>query len=154
MVQRSVIYLVSLIHDLAKKVRQQARWFLPWWGLIAIIQSKSARRLDKLTKDIPEIFKAHGLRITAKINHQTVNFLNITNLSEEVYAPYMKPNNLFLYVHCNSNHPSTVIKQIPKSIDKPMLSLSANNFSFEPSATFYRDALKNSNYKSSYTYHM
>jgi len=84
---------------------------------------------------------------------QTVKFLDITlNLFNEVYAPYMKPNHLPLYVHRNSNHPPTIIKQIPNSINKRISSLSAHNSSFESSAPVYRDALKNSNYENPFTY--
>ncbi len=65
----------------------------------------------------------------------------------------MKPNNVPLYVHCNSNHPPTIIKQIPKSINKRISSLSANRSSFESTAPVYREALKCSNYKDPFTYH-
>jgi len=79
-----------LLHDLAKKFGSKHVGLYRDDGL-AIIQSRSARIADKMKKDIHEIFKAHGLRITAEIAHQTVNFLDITlNLSNEVYAPYMK----------------------------------------------------------------
>ncbi len=98
-----------------------------------------------------EIFKTHGLRITAEISHQIVNFLDITlNLSDKTYAPYIKPNNVPLYIHCNSNHPPTIIKQIPKSINKRISSLSANHSSFESTAPIYREASKSSSYKTIY----
>ena len=72
-----------------------------------------------------EIVKAYGLRITADINHQSVNFLDITlNLSDGTYAPHTKPNNVPLYINRNSNHPPAIIKQIPKSINKRVSSLS------------------------------
>ena len=101
-----------------------------------------------------EIFKTNGLRITADISHQIVNFLGITlNLSDETYAAYMKPNNVPLYIHCNSNHPPTIIKQIPKSINKRISSLLANHSSFESTAPVYREALKCSDYKDPFTYH-
>ena len=100
-----------------------------------------------------EIFKAHGLRITAEIHHQTVNFLDITlNLPDETYAPYTKPNNVPLYVNRNSNHPPTIIKQIPQFINKHVSSLSASQPSFEATSPIYREALKNSNYNDPFTY--
>ena len=52
-----------------------------------------------------EIFKAYGLRITADINHQSVNFLDITlNLSDGTYAPHTKPNNVPLYIEIQTTH--------------------------------------------------
>ena len=92
-------------------------------------------------------FKAHGLRITAEISHQAVNFLDITlNLSDGTYAPRMKPNSVPLYINRNSNHPPAIIKQLPKSINKRISSLSANHSLFESTAPVYRDALKRSKY--------
>ena len=129
------------LNDLAKKFGNKFVGLYRDDGL-AIIQSKSARIADKVRKEMHEIFKTHGLRITADISHQIVNFLDITlNLSDETYAPYMKPNNVPLYIHCNSNHPPTIIKQIPKSINKRISSRSANNSSFESTAPVYREAL-------------
>jgi predicted membrane-bound spermidine synthase len=91
---------------------------------LAIIKSKSATVADKVRKEMHKIFKSHGLRITAEINHHTVNFLDITlNLSDETDAPYIKPNNVPLYIHSNSNHPPTIIKQIPTSINKTFTKL-------------------------------
>ena len=141
-----------LLQDLAKNLGKKHVGLYRDDGL-AIIQSKNARLEGKVGKDIHEIFKAHGLRITAEINHQTVNFLDITlNFSDNTHAPYMKPNNVPLYIHCNSNHPPTIIKQIPKSINKRISSLSANNSSFESIAPVYREALKTSNYKNPFAY--
>ena len=144
-----------LLNDLAKKFGNKFVGLYRDDGL-AIIQSKSARIADKVRKEMHEIFKTYGLRITADISHQIVNFLDITlSLSDETltYAPYMKPNNVPLYIHCNSNHPHTIIKQIPKSINKRISSLSANNSSFESTALVYREGLKSSNYENRFTYH-
>ena len=68
------------------------------------------------------------------------------------HAPYTKPNNVPLYVNRNSNHPPTIIKQIPQSINKRVSSLSASQPSFEATAPIYREALKNSNYSDPFTY--
>ncbi len=136
-----------LLNDLAKKICNK------FVGLnrddsLAIIQSKRAKIADKVRKEM------HDLRITADISHQIVNYLDITlNLSDETYASYMKPNSVPLYIHCNSNTPPTIIKQIPKSINKRISSLSANNSSFESTAPVYREALKSINYKDPFTYH-
>ena len=141
-----------LLHDLTKKFGNKFVGLYRDDGL-AIIQSKSPRAADNVGKEMHEIFKAHGLRITAEIHHQTVNFLDITlNLPDETYAPYTKPNNVPLYVNRNSNHPPTIIKQIPQSINKRVSSLSASQPSLEATAPIYREALKNSNYNDPFTY--
>ena len=67
---------------------------------LAIIQGKRARIADNVRKELHEIFKAHGLRITAEISYQTVNILDITlNLSDGTYAAHMKPNCVPLYIN-------------------------------------------------------
>ena len=53
-----------LLHHLAEKFGTK------FVGL-AIIQGKSARIADNVRKKLHEIFKAHGLRITAEVSHQT-----------------------------------------------------------------------------------
>ena len=142
-----------LLHDLTKKFGNKFVRGLYRDDGLAIIQSKSPRTADKVRKEMHEIFKAYGLRITAEIHHQTVNFLNITlNLPDGTCAPYAKPNNVPLYVNRNSNHPPTTIKQIPQSINKRVSSLSASQPSFEATAPIYREALKNSNYNDPFTY--
>ena len=65
------------------------------------------------------IFHQLDLKITAEINNQTVNFLDITlNLIDQKYSPYRKPNNDPLYIGSRSNHPPSIIKQIPTSVNK------------------------------------
>ena len=45
-----------------------------------------------------------------------VNDLDVTfNLDVGTYKPYKKPNNEMKYIHVDSNHPASIIKQIPKS---------------------------------------
>ena len=119
-----------LLHHLAKKFGKKFVGLYRDDGL-AIIQGKSARIADNVRKELHEIFQAHGLRITAEISHQTVNFLDITlNLSDGTYTPHMKPNSVPLYINRNSNHPPAIIKQLPKSINKRISSLSANHSLF------------------------
>ena len=61
-------------------------------------------------------------------------------------APHMKPNNVPLYIDRNSNHPPAIIKQLPKSINVRISSLSTNHSLFESTAPVYKDALKRSQY--------
>ena len=59
---------------------------------------------------------------TAQVNNQIVNFLDITlDLENAKFAPYRKPNNQPLYVDSRSNHPPSILKQIPISINKRTL---------------------------------
>jgi hypothetical protein len=100
-----------------------------------------------------DIFGQIGLKITAQVNNQVVNFLDITlNLENEKFAPYRKPNNQPLYVDSRSNHPPSILKQIPISINKRVSSLSSDQESFDECKPFYESALKHSNYNGSLEY--
>ena len=50
---------------------------------------------------------------------KTVNYLDITlNLNDGSYRPCKKPNEETNYIHVNSDHPPSILKQLPKSIEK------------------------------------
>ena len=68
------------------------------------------------------------------------NFLVVTfNLNDETYT---KPNNEMKYVHKNSNHPPSVIRQIPLSIESRLSILSFNVKIFQESIPPYQKALQ------------
>ena len=54
------------------------------------------------------------------MNHRDIyNYLGITlNLNDGSYRPYRKPNEETNYIHINSDHPPSIIKEIPQSIEK------------------------------------
>ena len=60
---------------------------------LAIIKSKSARLLDKTRKELLKIFEQFDLKITAEVNLNVVNFLDVTfDLNNAKHKPYRKPN--------------------------------------------------------------
>ena len=90
------------------------------------------------------IFQQIGLKKTAQVKHQNVNFLDITlNLNNGNFSPYRKPNNEPQYVNSRSNHPPSIIKQIPKSINKR---LSSRQRAFDACKPFYEHALNDENW--------
>ena len=55
-----------------------------------------------------------------------VNYLDVTlNLNDGSYRPYKKPNDETNYLHVNSDHPPSILKQLPMSIEKRLSSLSS-----------------------------
>ena len=58
----------------------------------------------------------------------------------------MKPNDLPLYVHKQSNHPVGILKNIPPSVNKRLSSISTNEDIFNECCQPYQDALKASGY--------
>ena len=89
-----------------------------------------------------------GLKITIEANKKVVNFLDVTlNLNNGKYMPYNKPNNNPLYINKKSNHPPSIIDNIPLSINKRLSEISYDEESFYKAAPLYQNALNNSGYK-------
>jgi hypothetical protein len=94
------------------------------------------------------IFSANKLKITIEANLKVVDFLDTTmDLHTGTFKPFIKPNNNPLYVHKDSNHPSSIINNIPDSINRRLSTISSNNTAFDESTPAYQSALKNSGYK-------
>jgi hypothetical protein len=109
---------------------------------LAMIKGTSPRLADKARKDLCSAFQELGLKITAEVNYKTVNFLDVTlNLTNESYKPYRKPNNDPLYIHKESNHPPSIIKQLPAAINRRIASLSSDKQTFDSVASTYDYAL-------------
>ena len=63
-----------------------------------------------------------------------------------IYKPYVKPNNVPLYVNKNSNHPPSIIKNIPLSINRRLSSISSNDKVFNENIKQHQEALGKSGY--------
>ena len=59
---------------------------------------------------------------------------------------FTKEGDLPIYVHCQSNHPPNVLKNIGPAVNKRLSSLSANSDLFNQAKPLYQDALKRSKY--------
>ena len=70
------------------------------------------------------------------------------NLSTEMYYLYNKPNNAPFYIHAKSNHPLSIVKQLPKMVNKRILDLSCGESAFNNAKVSYELALKHRGYKS------
>ena len=76
-----------------------------------------------------------------------MNFLDVTlNSANGTYLPYTKPNNIPLYIHKKSNHPSQIIRNIPLFINKRLSEISCDEASFNKAAPLYQKALDTSGY--------
>ena len=112
------------------------------------ITKASPHQTEKTKKDLCNIFWKHGLKITIKANKQIVNFLDVSlNLSDGMHMPFIKPNNIPLYINKKSNHPPRIINNIPQSINRRLSEISYNKESFDKAAPVYQKALDNSRYK-------
>ena len=112
------------------------------------------RQAELLRKKLCKIFQEYGLRITSTANVKNVNFLDINlDLQRGIHKPYMKPNDQPLYVDVQSNHPKSIIKNIPLSVNKRLSMISSNKEVFDAAAPPYQEALQKSghNFELNYT---
>ena len=96
------------------------------------VSNLTNRLINKLKDQFIKFFQKYGLKITIDVNHQRVNFLDVTlDLSDGLYRPYMKPNNTLLYINNKSNHPPATLKNIPQNINNRVSRNSANEVIFK-----------------------
>ena len=104
--------------------------------------------MDRMRKDIIQVFKGYGFQIEIEINLHEVNFLDVTfNLKNESYNPYKKPNDTFMYIDTSSNHPHQILKQLPSSINQRLSKNSSSEVVFYESKQQYIEALEKCGYK-------
>ena len=115
---------------------------------VLCVSSATGRLTEKLRQDIVKIFKDNGLSTTSTANLYNVQFLDVTmDLKNEIYKPYMKPGDTPIYVHSQSNHPPSIIKNIPFSVNKRLLKISANKDLFDAAIPLYQTELRKNGYQ-------
>ena len=120
---------------------------------LAAVKSTSGPVLDKMRKNIITLFKNEGLGITIDTNLIETDFLDVTfNLTTCKFFPYRKPNNIPLYINVKSNHPPSIIKDLPKMVNKRLSDLSCNKEEFDKAKPLYEKSLHESGYKISMSY--
>ena len=119
----------------------------------AILKNTSGPEAEKLQKKLQQLFKEKDLDIIIQCNLKITNYLDVTlNLNDGSYRPYRKPNEETNYIHINSDHRPSIIKEIPRSIEKRLSILSSSKDIFQESAIYYEKCLKNNGYKTKLQY--
>ena len=114
--------------------------------------SASPKQREMIKKKLCELFKKHGLAIEVEANKKIVQYLDVElNLNDGTHRPYIKDNDIPLYVHKGSNHPPSITKNIPESINRRLSALSSNEDMFKSVSGKYQNALDNAGY--SYVLH-
>ena len=110
-------------------------------------------QLDRLRKEVINIFSSHGLSITVEAGIKITDFLDVSlNLENGEYRPYRKDAKPPVYIQKASNHPPNITKQLPDMIGKRISSISYSKEVFDSEAAVYNTALKNSGYLESIRY--
>ena len=102
---------------------------------------------ERIKKDLTKRFSDLGLKITISTNLLATDFLDLTlNLPSGTYQPYRKPNDVPTYVHRQSNHPPSILKNIPAAVSRRITDTSSDQRTFNTAAPLYNNALKASGY--------
>ena len=110
---------------------------------------------SKVWKERIYLFQQHHLNLEIKCNLKIVDYLDITfDLITGLFKLYKKTNNIPRYVNAKSNHPPSIMKEIPKSVSKRII---MNRFlilvhRFITTFQINVDALKNSHLRKNSTY--
>ena len=109
--------------------------------------------MRKRKKDLTRKFNELGLSITALTNQQRTDFLDITfNLANNTYKTYRKTNDKPFYINNSSNHPPSILRELPNSINKRINTLSCDKGTFDAAALEYNKALRRSDFNAQLTY--
>ena len=112
------------------------------------VSSLRPKQTELAAQKVARIFKEFGFSIKIEANHKIVNYLDITlNLETGLFKPYSKPNNTVHYVHKKSNHPPSVIKNLPKNINNRLSKISASEEIFDAAIPQYQEALEKSEHE-------
>ena len=135
-----------LLHKIEKLINQKQVGLYRDDGLAAI--NASGPQLDSLRKKVIKLFKDHELNITVETNIRKTDFLDIfLDLESDIYKPYRKPNETPLYINVNSNHPKSIIKQLPNMVSNRISNLSSSAQIFIEENQIYQASLQAAGYK-------
>ena len=120
---------------------------------LAVLKNVSGPASEKTKKHLQYLFKQKGLQIIIECNLKVVNYLDVTfNLNDGSYRPYRKPNDETHYIHIQSDHPPSITKQLPRSIEKRLSQLSSSKDIFYKTAPYYEQRLASCGYNKKLTY--
>ena len=99
---------------------------------LACFKNGNGYQNAKIRKDFIKLFQTHGLKLEVKCPLKTVDDLDITfDLNLGFYRLYRKPYNGTRYISAKSNHPPSILKQIPAAISKRIYTNSSNKPIFQ-----------------------
>ena len=114
-------------------------------GLSTVVAN--GQDMERISKKLHKLFKEEGLNITTEVNVTTVDFLDVLlDLQTGSYKPFTKPNANTKYVSPQSNHPPSIIANIPEAINTRLCNISSSQEMFEAEVDYYQNALNNAGY--------
>ena len=113
----------------------------------------TSRQIENMKKKICKVFQENQLSCTIEANSKVVNFLDVTlDLNTGIFKPFMKENDMPVYVDVKSNHPPAILKNIPLGVNRRLSRISANETVFNQAVPAYQAALDKSGYSHKLVY--
>ena len=110
---------------------------------LSCFDNKSKPKLERIRKKIYKTLKDNCLNITIETNMDITDYLDITfNWKTGIYYPYIKQNISLRYIRKQSNHPPSIMNQIPSMISKRLPDIPKIKKSFDKTAPVYNKTLK------------
>ena len=113
---------------------------------LAVTHQANGPKMDRIRKDSIALFKSEGFSITIDTNLIETDLGVSFNLEMDKLFPYRKPSNTPHYIHSESNHPPSIIKQLPSMTNNHIMNLSCNEHEFNRAKPLYESALKSSGF--------
>ena len=146
------IFLLKQINSFLTSVGQKCHAGLYRDDGLIYIENSNGPLISKIEKALNHIFKSNKLKISTEQKGHTVNFLDVTLSTDGSFKPYRKPNSSIAYVSKTSNHPPSVLKNIPSSIQKRLSTISSSEAHFLGAKDEYQSALNIAGYSDALKY--
>ena len=117
---------------------------------MAIFKNAIGPQTEKVKKHFQNIFRKNNLNIIVKCNLKMVGVT--LNPLDGSYKPFHEPNSEISYIHRESNHPPSIIKQLPLSVESLLSKLLSDENVFIQAAFVYQEALKRAGYNHKLSY--
>ena len=109
--------------------------------------------VERIRNILIKLFHEEGLKITSECNTTVVDYLDvIMDLQNNSYKPFIKPNTNTKYVSIQSNHPPSILANIPDAISRRLSSVSSTKEMFNSEVPHYQQALLDAGYKDDLVY--
>ena len=115
---------------------------------IIYIPDSNGPKTSSIQKKIIRANKLLCLRIQIASSLKIEDFFNVTlNLNNGTFKPFSKNDSVPRYINVSSNHPRSVLRQIPNTVNQRINKLSKCKKIFEENKSRYDDALKDSGFQ-------
>ena len=146
------IYLLKQVEDFLSSLGDKAYAGLYRDDGLIYIENANGPLISKIEQALHHIFKRNHLKISIEQKGISVDFLDATLGTDGSYKSYRKPNGITKYVNKASNHPPSILKNIPISIEKRLNTISSSEDEFDGAKDEYQKALEDAGYTGKITY--